>query len=159
MSENQVNNELQSLQKQIEDQIKPIKAEYQKKAGAALYQLAEAIFNKHPQIKALFWEQYTPYFNDGDTCVFSIHGENNCIFELDGEEYECECGYFDDVDDGIIEGQLEALYNAAKSDLSVFDSFINSNEELMQEIFGDHCKVTIRRDSKTAEVDEYEDHD
>jgi len=27
----------------------------------------------HPEIKCIFWSQYTPYFNDGDPCTFSVH--------------------------------------------------------------------------------------
>jgi len=27
------------------------------------------IFEKHPKVESFGWNQYTPYFNDGDTCV------------------------------------------------------------------------------------------
>jgi hypothetical protein len=30
-------------------------------------------FEKNPDIAALKWSQYTPYFNDGDSCIFSVH--------------------------------------------------------------------------------------
>lgn len=31
------------------------------------------IFAEHPVLKGFRWTQYTPYFNDGDTCSFSAH--------------------------------------------------------------------------------------
>lgn len=30
------------------------------------------IFKKHPVVKKFGWPQYTPYFNDGDTCEFGV---------------------------------------------------------------------------------------
>lgn len=43
-------------------------------AGAIKEALAEgtaALFEKYPFLGAIGWTQYTPYFNDGDACVFS----------------------------------------------------------------------------------------
>lgn len=34
--------------------------------------LLQPVLN-HPEIVRIGWEQYTPYFNDGDTCVFGTH--------------------------------------------------------------------------------------
>lgn len=31
------------------------------------------LFNNNPQLLAIKWDQYTPYFNDGDECVFSVY--------------------------------------------------------------------------------------
>jgi len=33
-----------------------------------------------PRVKAVVWDQYTPYFNDGDACIFSVR-EPRIIFE------------------------------------------------------------------------------
>lgn len=30
------------------------------------------LFDKYPTLEAIRWEQYTPYFNDGDPCEFSV---------------------------------------------------------------------------------------
>jgi len=37
-------------------------------------------FSSHPEIRSIVWTQYTPYFNDGEACVFSI---NDFEFILD----------------------------------------------------------------------------
>ena len=31
------------------------------------------IFEKYPKIESFGWNQYTPYFNDGETCFFSVN--------------------------------------------------------------------------------------
>jgi hypothetical protein len=31
---------------------------------------ATALFEAHPALESFGWTQYTPYFNDGDECVF-----------------------------------------------------------------------------------------
>lgn len=31
------------------------------------------LFDKNPKLESLTWTQYTPYFNDGDECVFSVN--------------------------------------------------------------------------------------
>ena len=31
------------------------------------------LFENYPDVEAVRWTQYTPYFNDGDTCTFSVH--------------------------------------------------------------------------------------
>lgn len=31
------------------------------------------LFEKHPKIKSFQWNQYTPYFNDGEECTFSVN--------------------------------------------------------------------------------------
>lgn len=42
-----------------------------------------------PGVRGLVWEQYTPYFNDGDPCEFSL-GEVRVILEGDGDEDGCD---------------------------------------------------------------------
>lgn len=39
-------------------------------------------FERVPQLKSLHWRQYTPYFNDGEPCVFRVH-EVSMLFEGD----------------------------------------------------------------------------
>lgn len=53
-----------------------MKAEYEEKLKtdglAAMKTAFIDFFNEHPDIHALSWRQYTPYFNDGDPCVFGV---------------------------------------------------------------------------------------
>lgn len=49
------------------------KAEMLETAKANFKDCAQEIFNEHPILKSFSWTQYTPYFNDGDACEFSVH--------------------------------------------------------------------------------------
>jgi hypothetical protein len=59
------------------DELKTIKAEYDRKlqqeGEAAVKDAFKDLFDKYPEIRSVTWTQYTPYFNDGDTCTFSVH--------------------------------------------------------------------------------------
>jgi hypothetical protein len=46
----------------------------QKEGRELLSQAFQQFFEAHPEIEAFRWRQYTPYFNDGDTCYFGFYG-------------------------------------------------------------------------------------
>lgn len=52
-------------------------------------------FNAYPEVAAIRWRQYTPHFNDGDTCEFGVH-------EL---EFYSEADY-----EALKEGDLDDTY-------------------------------------------------
>lgn len=47
----------------------------------ALGEALEEFFTANPEIGRVRWVQYTPHFNDGDACVFSVH---TVYFEIKG---------------------------------------------------------------------------
>jgi tetratricopeptide (TPR) repeat protein len=49
-----------------------------------------ALFRVAPEIDYVFWQQYTPYFNDGESCTFSVC---EIYYVLQGEEEDCEGSY------------------------------------------------------------------
>jgi len=44
-----------------------------------------------PGVDAVQWEQYTPYFNDGDVCVFSVHEPEFRMMPIVRKETPEEC--------------------------------------------------------------------
>src|SRR5690349_7857045 len=58
--------------------------EFQSLAGELFKEKASGLFEKYPTLKSFGWAQYTPYFNDGDECIFGVNDEN-IYFEMDGE--------------------------------------------------------------------------
>ena len=104
-------------------------------ARMALLADFKAVFDKHPDVKSIKWKQYTPYFNDGDACTFSVHeayvftGANN-------------------------EDSWEGSWNhEARKDLPKIDR--DAVEEIMLAMFGDHVEVVLKRDAADFEVEEY----
>lgn len=65
-----------------------------------------------PNVAAVKWDQYTPYFNDGDPCIFSVQ-EPRVIFDFEGTDFDNSTednqlfpGDYRDYDDGYTTSNL-----------------------------------------------------
>ncbi|GHJ49682.1 hypothetical protein Cs7R123_70240 [Catellatospora sp. TT07R-123] len=107
------------------------------------------------------WRQYTPYFNDGDPCVFGIYGfwvrtaaddDELDRDELRVAEYEDPHpslgGHRREGDGwsrqlGPYEGEQQERYGRVRElgDALLADVFA----DVLLEAFGDHAQVTVRR--------------
>ncbi len=134
-------NDLTRRMKEMENEIKANGRELLADA------FKEEIFDKHPRIQSVSWVQYTPYFNDGDACTFSV------CSDYPSYSYLNEDGELVDVDE----------YNDYSSDRDKsFDAFGKDARTLLGSIpdsiylsiFDDHVKVTAYRGG-TFSVDEY----
>lgn len=139
---------------EVIDGVAAAKAQYELKAREAFGHVFKDFLAKHPAVKAIYWTQYTPYFNDGDECMFSI----NEIDFLDVDPTECDD--IADVHDWQWRYDHAAMsykddpYNIASSARSL-ETFMVENDTVLQEIFGDHVSVLITS-SGEAIVNEYE---
>jgi hypothetical protein len=102
--------------------------------------LFKEFFAKHEWIEKFKWHQYTPYFNDGEECTFSVSNDESSL-EIN------DLGYYDDsiCDDEekkLAYEQLEEILQSVP-------------EEFYKDLFGDHVEVTVNRDG-TIEKEEYE---
>lgn len=68
-------NALDELRKKRDD----INKQLQEQAKTLFLESAKSVFENHPDLKSFSWTQYTPYFNDGDTCEFSAHTDDPYI--------------------------------------------------------------------------------
>lgn len=66
--------------KELRNKIKECNDEIQSLLPALLKDRANNIFNLYPNIKGFKWRQYTPYFNDGDQCLFNAYTDIHDIF-------------------------------------------------------------------------------
>lgn len=131
-------------------------------ATAVFDEEAKVLFDKHPNLVSISWAQYTPYFNDGDTCEFSAGTDDcNITYLVDGEEdteeyasmYTARTRVAGEPNyRGVIEPATEKDF--ALIDFSEF--IANFGDDLLLFMFGDHVRVTMARDGTTT--DEY-DHD
>ena len=48
------------------------RAKMREHVKAALSETFVAFFKENPEVSRIQWAQYTPYFNDGDSCTFSV---------------------------------------------------------------------------------------
>lgn len=151
-----------------------LRRKFQATAQELFKETTKEFFEGNPSITAVVWTQYTPYFNDGDTCEFSVHeptftnapdpenvrwgeyeGDEENVFAVESPRYvmESDRDYYADT--------REAVLKAGGIDVDSCEAFsrmIQSSamEDVMMAMFGDHVKVVATREG--FDVDEY-DHD
>jgi hypothetical protein len=64
-----------TLNSQITDAVTAMAAD----SRNLIQKAADQLFEKAPEIDHIFWTQYSPYFNDGSPCTFSV---GDCYFVL-----------------------------------------------------------------------------
>jgi hypothetical protein len=118
--------------------------ELREKGQALVKEALRAFLETHPQFEAVRWRQYTPYFNDGDACVFRVCEPE---FKVTGED--------DGGDDG--DGFLDAYYlkDENKAAAEALAGMLGSDEmeDVLLATFDDHVQVTVTLNEIT--IDEY----
>lgn len=164
----EIKSKIEAIQKQKEE----LTAQLRKDFAPMLMPLFEKTNGK---IKSIGWTQYTPYFNDGDECIFSANFDLDWGFRINGEPLdEHEEPIFssslyalkkygtedyqnwilkypeDKINEETKESDLE-LYSVVKE----FHDLLNSiDNDFYKDLFGDHVEVTINADG-TVETNEY----
>jgi hypothetical protein len=105
----------------LKEQIEAVKGQMSEIGEKFFSKKFRDIFKKYPNLEEICWSAYTPYFNDGEPCVFSSnHNYAEFSFHEDKEENE------------EVESEVESF-------LSKFD------DELMQVLLGDEVTITINK--------------
>lgn len=147
------------------NRLQTLRAEYEnltKTVGVDLVKaLAKDVFAKAPVITKLKWSQYTPYFNDGDECVFSVHGVRFYVGDETAEAakklkyYDAEYGM--DIwgkVEKVIEDFGQVLTEDGARALFAFDQFCQQyDRDILLPCFGDHVEVIVTREA--IEVEDY----
>ena len=146
-----------------------INKELQKEGETVLKKEFNEFFKAHKRtIKQVLWTQYTPYFNDGDTCEFNFNGLQ-VIFQDDDlnsrldveEEYGYEVGSHewhlrpDSTKNEETKAKLRSseVVSAFKT-LTELDGIMHQMEAVLQDTFGDHVHVKVSPES--IDVEEYQ---
>lgn len=142
------NDVIRSIQSKMEE-IEALRNQVVVEMRTNLIHLFKPIFEKYKFIHKLSWVQYTPYFNDGDECIFGTSFDH-IRYCKDVEDY---------VHKYLWNGDLNEKYN---SELSLdIDALIKTlaliGDDFYKSLFGDHVEVIVYRDGKIL-IEEY-DHD
>lgn len=131
---------------ELKEKIEALNTEIAASAESALKAAFKEFLDANPNIDALRWTQYTPYFNDGATCEFGVnYPEVRLVGAVIDEDDEWEDGFVDSLPaDSPEEEAVQALFKEITSD------------EIFLAAFGDHCRITVTRDG--IDVESY-DHD
>lgn len=113
-------------------------------------------FEGHPDIKSIRWHQYTPYFNDGEECVFDVYPPD--VFRYPSPKKEKSLDEFEDEGDNIEDLDADTDDDGWEYFPGEVKSFWGSLDDstIFQAVFGDHVRVTATREGFT--IEEY-DHD
>jgi hypothetical protein len=129
-----------------------LEAELAEHGKDALNDEFKVFFKAHPECVGLRWSQYTPYFNDGEECIFRV---NEFYLKMtntpedegdDGDGYEDTFAYGDNK----ARKESEPFKSAAKA----VRQLERIDKDVFKIAFGDHVQVTATRDG--FEVEEYE---
>lgn len=149
-----------------------LNARFQVKAQELFKETTKAFFEKNPCVTAIIWTQYTPFFNDGEACEFSVNDPyfTNATDEQMEDitrwgDYEGEDGGVWSESEWIFTSDFEYtskrrqemnLEGVDPQSIGKFSQLITSSEmeDVMQAMFGDHVRVKATRDGY-----DIEDHD
>lgn len=144
-----------TLQQKFDELIEKQRAlqkEFQTTAHALFKETTKEFFEQNPLVNAILWNQYTPYFNDGEPCEFRVgfatftNSDGSMINwgEYTGEE-EGVWTYGDDCYNDE-ENEVPAEVNTTLCDS--FDRILQSGEmeDVMLAMFGDHVTVIATRE-------------
>lgn len=168
--------QLQSAFEQLINDQKELQRKFQDQAQGLFKEITKEFFDKNPGITGVVWTQYTPYFNDGDTCEFSVgdptftnapvedlgevrwgeyEGEAENVWACENVSYvlESDRPYYTET-----ANMIRAAGGVDATSCALFAKAIGSieMEAVMEAMFGDHVKVIATRDG--FDVEEY-DHD
>ena len=134
----------------LQEQVKKLTEE----AAADIKPLLQQFLVDHPQVIQVKWAQYTPYFNDGDECVFSLH---DVYFHFEGQDpddvegaTEWELGY---VKDGVYPYWPDGVTGATAAACKELSDSLSALESPLKVLFGDHVEVIVTKEG--VEVEEY----
>lgn len=167
--------ELQKRFDELTTSYAAIKAKFQEDAQKIFHETFKEFFALNPGVTAVKWAQYTPYFNDGEACVFGVGDvtftnapkeelENISAWgEYDGEDETVwavsNIKYTMTADSAYYKEDQEKIKAAGGVDVescSALERMIGSDvmEDVLLAMFDDHATVVATRDG--FDVEEYE---
>ena len=82
------------------DKINALRAEAKETASNILHEGTKSYFAKYGHlVEQIFWIQFTPWFNDGETCEFSVHEPHIVLYsDSDEDKYEEGSRFHTDIE-------------------------------------------------------------
>jgi hypothetical protein len=151
--------------KEKQAEIKRLQKELQERSSEIFLSSFKKLFEETPKLQSFGWTQYTPYFNDGDTCYFSVHTD---YLYVNGD-YQDSANWINEKkviswgtynrDKRIYEGRIEEDNPEYDKELSEAVDKVRTflklfDKNFYQSQFGDHTLVTVTPNG--IETEEYE---
>lgn len=123
-------------------------------------ELLNAVF-AFEEVESIRWHQYTPYFNDGEACIFGVH-ECSIKFTDNDESGDYGDGYVDKHEMADHPNGYRQPAVARSGFESIYPVFVELSdslehfEDFFEESFGDHAVVTATRTGFNVEFYEHD---
>ncbi|MBB3752417.1 hypothetical protein FHT44_004929 [Mycolicibacterium sp. BK634] len=108
---------------------------------------------EHPQVEAVRWSQFTPSFNDGDPCVFSLGEFYVKLTDGDEEGGENEDGFYGEYDINEHFSTEDASYDSDNNHpiAEILDKELGWQtaerfDDVLESAFGDPAEITATRE-------------
>ena len=110
-------------------------AEVKATAMDAVKEAVHEFLSEHKNVKAVKWSQYTPYFNDGEACVFQVYEPE---FLWEGEEEYIDLYSYNDKSYAREVKLVRVPYNSKLSeDASLLVSLLQNNVNVLEVALGE----------------------
>lgn len=73
---------------ELNEQIRQAREQMREKSEGLVEGVVKIFLDECPEVTGVHWTQYTPYFNDGETCEFNVN--SICFHILEDEDDEIE---------------------------------------------------------------------
>lgn len=116
----------------------------------AFSEMMAEVFKAHPEVKTIYWQQYIPYFNDGDECTFSMNEIHFSPAEaklIDGPHFGDAC-----EDETLGDFQVSTYYKDERVNeefraaMTSVTKFLNGIEDHLQATYGSNAFIKITAD-------------
>lgn len=148
---------------ELEEARKAYEATKAQKGQAVIDSIFHKAFRDDPSIQGFRWTQYTPYFMDGDACIFGVM-DLNVMVKKDHpalQEDVAVQSYMESDDDSIV--VIESHPEWGHGDLSsassrlykvVHEIDLDAHKDVLEHLFGDHAMIEVTRSGYT--INEWE---
>lgn len=142
------------LREEIKEKQNKLKEEMRELGENFFKEYSKKIFEDFPIVREFGWTQYTPFFMDGDPCVFGV---NDALIYFEGDETNPdddlygEDGYYYISPYNKPEVEYTEKDRAYKAVCSVVHGV---DDDVFQSMFGDHVKIRVTKDK--IEIEDYD---
>lgn len=146
--------------KKMNEELEVLKKNHLERSKEMFTTVSKLLFEKHPALESFQWQQYTPYFNDGEECTFSANKDYLSIngIEADTNFKDKEITNYSGANKAPYPMKTNEDYNPdlALAEEDAIEFLSNIDDSVLRDLFGDHVEITVFKDR--TEVEEY-DHD
>lgn len=153
----------ENINKSIET-FRAEREEFKKKTNEFLFSIFKEFFERNPEVNVIYWTQYTPYFNDGDPCYFSVNFDGGFAYikDIDYNNLQQYTDGYDidemEVEDGsLLYHELVEKYPKLGKDMYAIDELLN-HVDFIKETLQDLGEGTVMVTEKGINVFDL-DHD